>query len=89
MKEKIEEEVSVVMYYSAKQKRVAPYLLKWKNRDYELGEVDYYHHYIEGKDKLIHVFELADRHSSIWFRLRLDSSNLHWTLEATHDGLAS
>lgn len=88
MKEKINEEVSVVMYYSTKQKRVAPHLLHWQNKDYSLGQVDYYHSYMEGQERQ-HIFELVDKSSSLWFRLRLDSSNLHWTLEAIHDGLAN
>lgn len=88
MKEKIDEEVSVVMYYSAKQKHAVPYLLHWQNKDYALGKVNYQHNYMEGRDRQ-HIFELCDKDSTIWFRLRLDSSNLHWTLESIHDGMAS
>lgn len=88
MREKVNEEVSVVMYYSAKKKMAVPHLLQWKNIDYVLGQIDYYHSYMEGQDKQ-HVFELVDKNRSLWFRLRLDSTNLHWTLEAVHDGLAS
>ena len=87
MREKINEEVSVVMYYSAKHKKTVPHLLNWQSKDYSLGPVDYYHSYMEGRD-MQHIFELCDREGSLWFRLRLDSSNLHWTLEAIHDGLA-
>jgi hypothetical protein len=87
MRQKINEEVSVVMYYSAKQKKAVPYLLHWQNKDYALGHVDYYHNYMEGREKQ-HIFELVDKETSIWFRLRLNSSNLHWILEAIHDGLA-
>lgn len=87
MREKINQEVSVVMYYSAKQKRSVPHLLYWQNKDYALGPVDYYHTNMEGQDRQ-HIFELSDKEVSIFFRLRLDSSNLHWTLETIHDGLA-
>lgn len=86
MKEKIDEEVSVMLYYSAKKKIVVPYLLYWQNKDYRLGSVDYYHCYREGQERQ-HIFELCDKDSSMFFRLRLDSSNLHWTLESIHDGL--
>ncbi len=88
MKEKINQEVSVVMYYSARHKMAVPHLLHWQNKDFSLGKVDYYHSYMEGRDKQ-HIFELVDKDNSLWFRLRLDSSNLHWTLEAIHDGLAN
>ena len=33
MREKINEEVSVVMYYSAKTTLALPYLIGWQNRD--------------------------------------------------------
>lgn len=88
MREKIDEEVGVVMYYSAKHKAAFPHQVSWRGKDYIMGKVDYYHSYMEGSDKQ-HVFELVDRDLSLWFRLRLDSSNLHWTLEAVHDGLAN
>ncbi len=88
MKEKIDQEVSVVMYYSAKHKRVVPHLLHWQNKDYMLGKIDYYHSYMEGRERQ-HIFELTDKQETLHFRLRLDSSNLHWTLERIHDGNAN
>ena len=88
MKEKINEEISIVTYYSAKQKQTVPHLLHWQNKDYNLGPVDYYHSYMEGRDKQ-HIFELSDKAETIWFRLRFDSANMHWILEAVHDGLAT
>lgn len=88
MREKINQEVTVIMYYSASLKQAVPYLMHWQNKDYYLSSVDYYHDYMEGRDRQ-HIFELVDKEETLWFRLRLDSSNLHWTLEAVHDGLAS
>lgn len=87
MKQKINEEVSVVMYYSSKQKRAVPYLLNWQGKDYSLAAVSYQHSYMEGRERM-HIFELTDKEQSLHFRLRLDGSNLHWILEAIHDGLA-
>jgi hypothetical protein len=88
MRAKINEEVSVVMYYSAKKRQALPHLIHWQNKDYTVGKVGYTHNYMEGKERQ-HIFEVVDIENSIWLRLRLDSSNLHWTLEAIHDGLAS
>lgn len=88
MREVINEEVSVVMSYSATKKQALPYLLQWQNRDYYVGEIGYYHSYMEGQNRQ-HIFELVDKEDSLWFRLRLDSSNLHWMLEVVHDGLAN
>jgi hypothetical protein len=87
MREKINQEVSVVTYYSSKHKKTVPHLLHWQNKDYSLGQVDYYHSYMEGRERQ-HIFELVDKENTLWFRLRLDGSNLHWTLEAIHDGSA-
>lgn len=88
MREKINEEVSVVTYYSAKHKKTVPYLLHWQGKDYSLGPVDYKHSFMEGRDQQ-HIFELTDKDQSLWFRLRFNSSNMHWVLEAVHDGLAN
>ena len=87
MKQKVNEEVSVLMYYSANRRVFVPHTLKWKNVTYALGEVDYYHSFMEGRERQ-HIFELVDKDRSLWFRLRLNSLNLHWILEAVHDGLA-
>src|SRR3982750_2071902 len=87
MKQKIDEEVTLVMYYSSKKRKLIPYRLSWKNREYDLGPVDYYHSYMEGRERQ-HIFELCDTEATLKFRLRLDCLNLHWILEEIHDGLA-
>lgn len=88
MREVINEEVSVIMSYSARQRRAQPYLLNWQNKDYYVNKVDYCHSYMDGAERK-HIFEFVDKDETLWFRLRLDSSNLHWTLEAIHDGQAT
>jgi hypothetical protein len=88
MIQKIDEEVTVVMYYTAKKRKFIPYRLSWKNQDYDLGKVDYYHSYMEGQERQ-HIFELCDKALTLKFRLRLDCLNLHWILEEIHDGLAN
>lgn len=87
MKQQIGEEVTVVMYFSSKLRKLVPYRLSWNNRDYDLGEVDYYHSFYEGRERQ-HIFELCDKEQTLKFRLRMDSLNLHWVLEEIHDGLA-
>ena len=87
MKQRVDEEVTVVMYFSAKKRKLIPYRLSWNNRDYDLGPVDYYHSYLVGRERQ-HYFELCDKELTLKFRLRMDGLNLHWTLEEIHDGLA-
>lgn len=87
MREKINEEVSVVMYYSARKRVALPHLISWQNKDYAVGEIGY-HHTIRDGQTLHHIFELTDKENSLWFRLNLNTSNLHWLLEAVSDGRA-
>lgn len=87
MKQQVNEEVTVVMYYSSKNKKLIPRRLNWNSKDYELGPVDFYHTYMEGQERQ-HIYELCDKEQTFWFRLRQNSLNNHWTLEAIHDGLA-
>jgi hypothetical protein len=87
MRETINEEVSVVMYYSARKRVALPHLINWQNIDYKVGKIGYYHTVKDGA-VLNHIFELVDKDEAIWFRLRFNSSNLHWILEAVSDGLA-
>ncbi|HLC91873.1 MAG TPA: hypothetical protein VJC09_02370 [Candidatus Saccharimonadales bacterium] len=88
MREKINQEIGVITVFSARLKAAAPYLLHWHNNDYQVGEIGY-HHTIKRGETLHHIFEVTDKDSSMCFRLRLDTSNLHWTLEAISDGLAT
>jgi hypothetical protein len=88
MREKIDEEVSVVMYYSAKKKMALPHIISWRGEEYSVGEIGYHHKVNDGK-VLHHVFEFADKATSYWFRLNFNTDNLHWTLEAISDGDAN
>ncbi len=87
MRERINEEVSVVMYYDARHRRALPYLLSWQHKDYRVGKIGY-HHTVRDGQTLHHIYELVDKDETLWFRLNLDTSNLHWTLEVISDGVA-
>lgn len=80
MRDSLNESVSVVMYYSASSKHVQPYQLHWQGQDYKLGKVDFWHKTRQG-DVLLHHFSLSDVGGTAYFKLALDTSNLHWTLE--------
>ncbi len=87
MREKINEKVGVVMYFSAERRRALPYVVSWHGRDYYIGEVGYHHTIREG-ETLHHIYEVVDRDKTTAFRLNLDTSNLFWTLEVVSDGNA-
>lgn len=87
MREVINQEVSVVSYFSAKKRLSLPHIISWQGREYGVGKIGF-HHTIRRGDTLHHIFELVDSDNSLWMRLNLDTGNLHWTLEAVSDGLA-
>ena len=85
MREKINEKVSVVMCFSSTKRTALPYILSWQNREYKVGKIGYHHTVREG-NTLHHIYELTDKEDTLSFRLNLDTSNLHWTLEVVSDG---
>ena len=87
MREIINQEVGVVMYYDPKRRLALPHLIRWHNQDYQIGKLGYYHIVNVGKTRH-HIFEVVDRQETIWFRLNFNSDNLHWRLEAISDGEA-
>ncbi len=86
MRQKIDQEISVVMYYSASKKMALPRIIQWQNKDYIVGEMGYIHKVREGK-KTHHIYEFCDKQKSLSFRISLDSETLHWKLEYVSDGL--
>ena len=88
MREKINEEVSVVMYFSARQRAAAPHIINWRNTEYFVGKIGY-HHVVKDGQTVHHIFSLVDKEETICFRLNFNTSNLHWTLEEVSDGLAN
>jgi len=88
MRERIDEKVSVVSFYSTKKDSFRPYLIYWQNKDYIVGELGIAHKYRHG-DTWHHIFEVADKEKTLAFRLNFDTKELTWTLEVVSDGLAS
>ncbi len=88
MREKINEEVSVVMFYNAAKRLAMPHLISWQNKEYIVKEIGYKHAVKEGQT-LHHIFELTVKETNLWMRLNLNTGNLHWQLEIVSDGLAS
>jgi len=80
MRKSLAEPISVIYYFDAKNKHIQPYQLTWNNQDYRLGPIDFHHKTRDG-GKLIHHFSLCDVDETIYFKLALDTDNLHWELE--------
>jgi hypothetical protein len=86
MREKINQEISVISVFSARQRAAAPYLISWQNSDYQVGKIGY-HHTIRRGVTLHHIYEVTDKDGNLCFRLNHNTDNLHWVLEVIHDGL--
>ena len=86
MGEVINEKVSVISSYNRDTSSVMPKKIRWHGRDYLVKSVSYHHTERDGK-KLLHIFHVTD--GSLDFKLRLDTENLHWTLEEIYDGTAT
>jgi acyl dehydratase len=87
MREQINQEVSVVSFFSAKKRLSLPHIISWQGREYAVGKIGF-HHTVRHGETLHHIFELVDQKETLWMRLNLNTANLHWTLEAVSDGEA-
>jgi len=86
MIELLNEKVSVVTVFDRNKGEVIPRRLKWNGRIYNITKLGFHHKKKQGTT-LLHIFEVTDNNMS--FRLKLDTDNLHWTLEGVSDGIAS
>lgn len=80
MRESLDEPISVICSYNAKTRHVQPYKLSWKNKEYILGKVDFYHKTKIGKT-VLHHFSMSDVGSQIYFKIACNADTLHWTIE--------
>ena len=88
MREKINEKVSVLSYYSNRKHKSLPLRMIWKNKEYNLDELGMVHPYKIG-DTWHHIFEMVDNEQSLAIRLNHNTKELSWTLEVISDGLPS
>ena len=80
MRESLNEPVSVIFYYDAARRHVQPYQLTWQGQEYRLGKVDFWHKTRKG-DTLTHHFSIGDSANTVYFKLGLNSTTLHWVVE--------
>lgn len=83
MQSVINEKVSVLTFYNHLNGSISLKKINWRGRVYSLTQLGYHHKVKEGT-KLCHIFSVCNQ--SLAFRLKLDTDNLHWTLEAISDG---
>ena len=84
MTQKMAEAVSVSFTFDSQRKKVRPRALVWNGRLYGVKKVGLHHTFRRGAT-LYHVFSVAS--GTLFFRLVLNTDNLHWKLEEISDGL--
>jgi len=82
MLQKINEQIAVIARFFPSHK-VFPVKIYWRNQEYRINRLAYYHQYHQGKT-IQHIFHVTD--GNLDFRLRLNSDDLSWTLEEVDDG---
>lgn len=85
MIQKISAPISVHLIYDHHRRVVAPKQIFWDGRLYPILKIGFHHTERVGRT-LMHIFSVASDH--LFFRLRLDTDTLFWTLEEISDGLA-
>jgi len=86
MTETVNEPVSVSFSFYSDKMSVEPRALIWKGRLYGIKKVGLHHTFRQGRT-LFHVFSVASK--AMFFRLILNTDNLHWRLEQISDGMTS
>ena len=85
MIEKLSVPVSVGLKYDHTKRKIEIKWVLWEGKVHPIAKVGLHHTFRAGRT-LYHVFSVASK--SLFFRLVLDTDNLHWRLEEISDGLA-
>jgi hypothetical protein len=84
MIQKIDIPVSVSFNFDSKKQRVYPKWIVWSGRLYPVIKIGLHHKFKKGQT-LYHVFSVETK--SLFFKLLLNTDNLHWRLQEISDGL--
>jgi hypothetical protein len=86
MIQKIFAPISVTLVFDHRDRQVAPTRVIWEGREYPIIKIGLHHTYYSGRT-LYHVFSAVSQ--SLFFKLVLNTSTLHWTLEEIADDSAN
>ncbi len=84
MVQKVSTSVSVGFVFDHKTMRTFPKWIIWNKRVYQIIKVGLHHKFRQGRN-LYHVFSVSSK--NLFFRLVLNTQNLHWRLEEISDGM--
>ncbi|MDD2823179.1 MAG: hypothetical protein PHQ59_03790 [Candidatus Daviesbacteria bacterium] len=83
MIQKINAPISVNLVYDHKRKSVYPKYIHWDSKTYQVTKIGLHHTYHLGKT-LYHVFSIDT--PTLFFKLVMNTENLHWSVEEIADG---
>ncbi|MEK7188644.1 MAG: hypothetical protein AAB685_02215 [Patescibacteria group bacterium] len=84
MIQKVNVPVSVSLVFDHIKCRVFPKWVHWEGKLYPIFKIGLHHTFREGM-VLYHVFSVVS--NTLFFRLVLNTDNLHWRLEEISDGM--
>lgn len=84
MRQQINLPISVSLQFNHNNHQVFPYRLTFKGRTYTITKIGLHHTFRQGRT-LFHIFSVVSQ--NFFFRLKLNTDNLFWTLEEVSDGL--
>ncbi len=84
MRQTMDEEVSVSMIFNHRTKEAVPKKVQWQGKVYDISKIGLHHTYRAGRT-LMHVFSVIT--DTLFFRLELNTDNLHWSVKEISDGL--
>lgn len=78
----INERITVVAVFYGKTAPLVPMQLRWQNKQYKIGKIDFHHTTRDGPHT-VHHFSLTDEAQSMYMKVAFHSNTLVWTLEET------
>ena len=84
MIQKIKAPITVITIFNHQKRQVTPVLVKWDGKTYKIKNVGFQHTFRQGRT-LYHVFSVTSE--DLFFKIVLNTDNLHWELEELSDGL--
>lgn len=82
MIENIDVPISVSFVFDSDKRIVEPRAVKWNGKIYNIEKIGLHHTFRKGRT-LFHVFSVVSK--TLFFRLVLNTDNLHWRLEQIAD----
>jgi len=88
MIQKVKAPISVISLFNHKKMFNQPIIIKWEANNYKVKKVGFHHKYKVG-NILYHTYSVtceSKKYKNIFFKINLNTANLHWELQEISDG---